>query len=406
MRLFNDHLYDEILSQLPNGIRYHIIDLALDQLAIVNKKYASLVLTEVTLVEVLDPFFGLCQTEKDATVQDRVVEKVLKKFLYEYSVVGNKVLNEDEDDDEDEDFTLENVHVGSMSEFVFSLASHEDTRDKYRKSLYAVFKEYEKRLKLVGKDVELDGDDSNLEEDYDNEAVDAEGTEGSSFEAEAEQRDESVKEETSKSVEKESSSKKNKGKKKKRKSKTEKTEISTPSEKNQDQLTNEVGKKKKRKKSSKDSTDAVDVKENDTKNEKDEKPKKRKKEKDAKDEIIVISTLDQKQARQASTSNGNVATKKQKKKKESKVNVKQMTNADKLIPGDDEGDSEEHSRRVIFGKVNRSKSHKASMKDLKTMEHTSTALKTPEKGILRKKAPKIVSGEAGGKKKRKKKRKN
>ena len=37
IRLFNDVLYEEALSQTPNGLRYHLIDICVDELAKVNK---------------------------------------------------------------------------------------------------------------------------------------------------------------------------------------------------------------------------------------------------------------------------------------------------------------------------------------------------------------------------------
>lgn len=186
IRLFNDHLYEEILSQIPNGIRYHMIDLALDQLAIVNKTSAPLPITESTFVEVMEPFFGICQFESNSTVQSRVMEQIFRKFLCKYSVVGDTYLaakeqedkengdngaNDEKKEQDDDDYTMDNVHVGSISDMIFSLASHPETKDKYRESLYDMHKTYEKRIKKVGKDVELDEDD---DDDDDEENIEME----------------------------------------------------------------------------------------------------------------------------------------------------------------------------------------------------------------------------------------
>lgn len=40
VRLFNDVLYEEALSQTPNGLRYHLIDVFVEELAKVNKDAA------------------------------------------------------------------------------------------------------------------------------------------------------------------------------------------------------------------------------------------------------------------------------------------------------------------------------------------------------------------------------
>lgn len=163
IRLFNDAIYEEILSKIPNGIRLHLIDLSMDELAKANKTSAPLPLTEQTFLDVNEPFFAMCQTEKDSVVQKRVLEGILEKFLYQYSVVSNRYLEEgnggktaQEEEDDDENFTFDNVHVGSIAEFIFTMASDEETRDRYRESLYSTHKAFVKRIKKVGKDVDID----------------------------------------------------------------------------------------------------------------------------------------------------------------------------------------------------------------------------------------------------------
>merc|ERR1719464_1759732 len=58
MLMLNDAVFDEILKQPPNGLRYHLIDICLEELAKVNCK-AKIPLAEDTFLEVLEPFFGL-----------------------------------------------------------------------------------------------------------------------------------------------------------------------------------------------------------------------------------------------------------------------------------------------------------------------------------------------------------
>ena len=62
-------------------------------------------------------------------------------------------------------------------------------------------------------------------------------------------------------------------------------------------------------------------------------------------------------------------------------------------PKENEAESSS-SKRVKFNKVNRSKSHKASIKALFTATHPKTKDMTPEKGILRNKgkhSPSVLS---------------
>jgi hypothetical protein len=60
IRLFNDALYEEVLSQTPNGLRFHLIDIALDELATVQAE-APMPLTEATFLDCMEPFFAMAQ---------------------------------------------------------------------------------------------------------------------------------------------------------------------------------------------------------------------------------------------------------------------------------------------------------------------------------------------------------
>ena len=68
-----------------------------------------------------------------------------------------------------------------------------------------------------------------------------------------------------------------------------------------------------------------------------------------------------------------------------KKKLKDQQEEDKKASIEDEKVDDKGSRRVSFGKKNRAKSHKASMKALRTSEPPSTKETTPVKGILRKK---------------------
>jgi hypothetical protein len=158
IRLFNDAMFDEVLSQKPNGLRYHLIDVALDELAKVNAK-APMPLTEATFLDAMEPYFAMCQTGAggDDSVQGRVVENILEKFLNKYSFVSET------DSEESNDLIFDEVHVGTVAKFIFELASDPETKDQYRKSLYDMHKAYMRRLKKVGKDVPLEQDETDDE---------------------------------------------------------------------------------------------------------------------------------------------------------------------------------------------------------------------------------------------------
>jgi hypothetical protein len=178
VRLFNDALFEEVLSQTPNGLRFHLIDVALDELAKVNAN-TPMPLTEATFLDCLEPYFGLVQTGAgDHLVQQRVVENILMKFLREYSVVSERALhrkviggnNNSTDnrlDENDTSLVMDQVHVGTVAEFIFHVASDGATRDTYRPGLYDLHKTFIRRIKQVGKDVAL------VEEEEEEDSVDA-----------------------------------------------------------------------------------------------------------------------------------------------------------------------------------------------------------------------------------------
>jgi hypothetical protein len=358
--LLNDAIFAETLKEPPNGLRYHLIDLCLEELAKVNAK-AKIPLTEATFLDVLEPFFGLCQTGRhDDTVQARVTEKVIDNFLENYCVVSENALREDDDDDKDKDkgtsLIFKNVHVKTIAEFLFTLGSDPDTKDKYRKSLYDLHKKFMRRLKKIGKDVEILTDEDGNEIYDDNEGGNGDGVDDVTLnnidesiqflEAETNEDgdvdmldDEPAKEEESVDKAKKESKKK---KKKKRKSMDQESrpepEI-TP-------ITNDtvVNEKRKKKKKKSDSGEA-DV-----------------------DEEVVITLTEQQDA----------------KKKDRKSKKKLKEQKEEKASADSEKKEKKGTRRVSFGAKNRAKSHKASMKALRTTEPPSTKETVPEKGILRK----------------------
>lgn len=170
IRLFNDAIFEEVLSQTPNGLRYHLIDITLEELAKANST-APMPLTEATFLDTLEPYFAMCQTGcNDDTLQARVLEKVVKQFLDEYSVISENAITAAEnsgDERQPDSRIFDQVHVGSVAQFIFELASDPETNDRYRKSLYDMHKKYVRRLKKAGFDVELDEKYEDAEGDSD-----------------------------------------------------------------------------------------------------------------------------------------------------------------------------------------------------------------------------------------------
>lgn len=117
--------------------------------------------------------------------------------------------------------------------------------------------------------------------------------------------------------------------------------------------------------------------------------KKKKKKKTNNDDVFMISTKEQKKAVLATSKPQNEVdcSSPLPTSKMGKDNERSPPAVTDGVYSDDEYCSSKSakSRRVSFGKFNHTKSHKASMKALKTVELEPTALRTPDKGILLKK---------------------
>lgn len=336
IRLFNDALFDEVLNQKPNGLRYHLIDIVLDELAKVNAKSAK-PLTEATFLDTMEPFFAMCQTGAggDDTVQMRVVENVLEKFLNKYSVVSDTFTGEGEADDKAKELIFEDVHVGTIAEIIFELASDPETRDNYRKSLYEMHKCYMRRLKKVGKDVPLNEQEGKTHgcchsghETNDGCELSGEMVEHSQSDEEENDHEDDKEIETPSKVEK---------KRKRKEGQVDFEQVENAKEEARTEPKRKRNKKKKGQKSAKEVVTKIDE--------------------HVEEEVVTISLSDQKKAKVRG-------------KKAAEPEVEELTAPDSA------------DKRVKWLPTNKSKSYKASIKGLRTAQPPKTSQVTPEKSIL------------------------
>ena len=461
IRLFNDAIYEEILGQKPNGLRYHLIDVALPELV-----HASLTtgtdfdpdksshpegevprpaipLTEATFIDCLEPFLAMAQTGAggDDTVHARVLENILERFLTDYSVLREDMIDavnaaersEEEDmkrvvsDDEDEGnkgvipTVLSEVHVGTIAQFIFDLASDQDTKDSYRKALYSLHKLYMRRLKVypdLDVDLHPDSDEEHMNLQGDDDDDDDEST------AESEEEDDGIavrqvfvdgngnilddteeeageeedapdspnesNDEENESDDDDNDSEESEEEKVEKAQKSTKKQQKTKGAATVQKAKNDSPKEKKRRRDSDKSDDSLDKTQheasakkmkhrqdessalNDKKDDTDAQPKtkkrknKNKKSKDSEgaqeEQEIVISVSDQKSA-----------------KEKGKAAAKQSTEK----KNKDDEDTPREGKRVKFGAVNRARSHKASMKALRNSRPT-TPPANPQLSILSK----------------------
>ena len=136
---FNDALVEEVLQKTPNGMRFHLIDIAIDELALVNPGIST-----EEFINVLEPYVAIAQAEEDKIVKKKVFENVFLKFLVKYSCFQD--LKEEGGEEEDAPIIFDNVDVEGVAEFLFEVGKAAETRDGNRKMLYDMNKTYLKRV--------------------------------------------------------------------------------------------------------------------------------------------------------------------------------------------------------------------------------------------------------------------
>lgn len=369
IRLLNDAIIEEALIKPPNGVRYHLIDVALDELLhIVSTINASdtLPMTEAIFLEVMEPFFVMTQHGfGDKNVQARVVESVLEKFLMQCSVVspsGDKGEEDKNDSASQKHQVFDQVQVATVSRFIFELGGSDSTLDIHRKSLYDMHKMYERQIKKAGTDLDIDyqeeegDDDAELHEDLEVKELD-ENTEAKGI-----ARQEEAISDVGEKDEEEPLPLSPKNKKLKKKVQRESMDVT--------QHGRDSGKKAKKKKNSKNNES------HDT------------------EDVVTISVSDQRKAKKAMKEQQVVEVEGDEKDTTFSKKSKKKKQKSK------EGNEDSHSRRVSFGTKNRARSYKASMQGLRKLDPKETIKKTPEKGILYKKGEKSPTNKHAKQRKR------
>ena len=365
IRLFNDVIYEEALSHesegLTNGLRFHLIDICIEELAYANAN-AEIPLTEATFLDCVEPFFALAQKAQDKNVHKRVMDKVLLRFLTEYSFVVATPPSDDKEEDEDDASALifSQVHVGSVAKFIFEIASDTETDERFRKALYDMYKTYERQIRAAGRDVDL----SHIEEGDSEEDCCANNT--CSLDEDGQCNNMAAMEEDTDEADAPDEAKPDKKKKKRKKSK-EQNENPPIEEKDNEPKTKSSSKKKKNKKGKGDSDDKENVTSEDI---------------TAQYDGSSASKKSSKKKR-SDKDDSTPPTKKKQRSSSPSVDPHAMSSPDQVVSSEDEAPPG-GSKRVSFGKMNHCKSYKASMKAIKTLnkDRWDTKTRTPEKGIL------------------------
>ena len=128
----------EVLVQpWPNGLRLHLCDLILPELA----KVGGAGLTTAQALAVLQPFLVATAASADKVVAERARARVLLDLIEAKKKQRSKREAMDEDDEEEEKASmLDGVDLEALQATLFDLAAAPETREKYRAGLYDAHK--------------------------------------------------------------------------------------------------------------------------------------------------------------------------------------------------------------------------------------------------------------------------
>ena len=123
-----EHLDTEVLTQKPNGIRFHIAEIFLSEVYEVSGGAIPSSAFDVCL----QPFLSALSSSQDNVFVDRVIEKVFKKLIESY-VSKEMVFNE--------------VEMVRVKEAMFEVAAEESCRHSNRHKVYDLHKDFQRKLK-------------------------------------------------------------------------------------------------------------------------------------------------------------------------------------------------------------------------------------------------------------------
>jgi hypothetical protein len=141
---FHNILINEILTKTPNGIRYHICDIYLEELSKVTKGKG---LSSEDFLTILSPFLSALIRNDDLNYIERVYTTIFYKFLKEYSYEAMKEAGDDDhsanghgNGNEKKHYYFEEINTKALQKRIFELASSPETNERFRKKLYELHK--------------------------------------------------------------------------------------------------------------------------------------------------------------------------------------------------------------------------------------------------------------------------
>ena len=140
-------LNEDILNKVPNGPRYQVVDVYLEELMHVTKGDID----TATFLKCMEPFTKAVGSVTDFIYLGRVIKGLFIRYVTDYAV--------DINDKTKKEGIFYNVASIAIQKIIFDIASDDDTLAKNRESLYQLHQEFPL---ITGKDFVDDNDISNL----------------------------------------------------------------------------------------------------------------------------------------------------------------------------------------------------------------------------------------------------
>ncbi|KAI9911442.1 hypothetical protein PsorP6_009762 [Peronosclerospora sorghi] len=138
-------LANEIVTQLPNGLRMHVADVYLAEI----HNAAANEITTAAFLTLLEPFLTLLSCEYDKTVFKRVRDVVFETMLVKYKFGPQAAKNEhevetdrEEEEEEEEEKVFPHVDLVQIQHRLFTIASADATIECNRSGLYTLYKKF------------------------------------------------------------------------------------------------------------------------------------------------------------------------------------------------------------------------------------------------------------------------
>ena len=147
-------LRDEVLTKTPNGIRFHMTDIYLEELVSVTKGSIN----STRFLVFIQPYLTALTMLQDAPFYDRIINKIFTEYLTKYSIESTttalapkKANGSNNNKDQKKQKRLKKVNTKLLQAFIFELASSTTATatgkpipEGCRKRLYGLHKDFQK----------------------------------------------------------------------------------------------------------------------------------------------------------------------------------------------------------------------------------------------------------------------